>query len=146
MAVELPDELGVDLIKSRQIIENLIFKVSDVESEYSQHYCITGWLNLSETRKKYIPEEMWSTWDKELDWYLKANELMEKIEHIRPSYNSKIPIGQRYIKHYISLIRTMRYTNWLIKIVKNRPSYSIQKKLRSVENKLDALERDFKCT
>ena len=142
--MNLPVELGVDLIKSRQIIEDLIFKVSDVESEYSQNCCITGWPNLCESRKKYIPEEMWSTWDKELDWYLKANELMEKIEHIRPNYNPKIPIQQRYIKNYISLIRTMRYTKWLIKIVKNRPSYSIQKKLRSVENKLDDLERDFK--
>ena len=65
--VELPVELGVDLIKSRKIIEDLIFKVSDVESEYSQNCCITGWPNLCESRKKYIPEEMWSTWDEELD-------------------------------------------------------------------------------
>lgn len=142
--VELPVELGVDLIKSRQIIEDLIFKVSDVESEYSQNCSITGWPNISETRKKYIPEEMWSTWDEELDWYLKANELMEKIEHIRPNYNPKTPIKERYIKNYISLIRIMKYTNMLIKIVKNRPSYSIQKKLRVVEDKLSALEMDFK--
>ena len=69
---------------------------------------------------------------------------MDKIEHIRPSYNPKIPIEQRYIKNYISLIRIMRYTNNLIKIVKNRPSYSIQKKLKNVEENLAALERDFK--
>ena len=55
--MNLPVELGVDLIKSRQIIEDLIFKVSDVESEYSQNCCITGWPNLCESRKKYIPEE-----------------------------------------------------------------------------------------
>ena len=142
--IELPADLQ-DKDKGFQIIRDNNKIILQLDEEYDKIRC-KGWPGGPRVLA-YIPEEFRENWDKEFNWFIRANHLFDEVfksssdeGHYR--YNI-IPGNWKHnvAEHYKSQMCTIRRLKQIIEIVRNRPSRVIRDK---AANRLLDMGDDFR--
>lgn len=145
--IELPADLQ-DKDKGFQIIKDNNKIILQLDEEYDKIRC-KGWPGGPRVLA-YIPEEFRENWDKEFNWFIRANRLFDEVfksssdeGHYR--YNI-IPGNWKHnvAEHYKSQMCTIRRLKQIIEIVRNRPSRLIRDKAANYQDRLLDMGDDFR--
>lgn len=145
--IELPADLQ-DKDKGFQIIKDNNKIILQLDEEYDKIRC-KGWPGGPRVLA-YIPEEFRENWDKEFNWFIRANHLFDEVfksssdeGHYR--YNI-IPGNWKHnvAEHYKSQMCTIRRLKQIIEIVRNRPSRLIRDKAANYQDRLLDMGDDFR--
>lgn len=145
--IELPADLQ-DKDKGFQIIRDNNKIILQLDEEYDKIRC-KGWPGGPRVLA-YIPEEFRENWDKEFNWFIRANHLFDEVfksssdeGHYR--YNI-IPGNWKHnvAEHYKSQMCTIRRLKQIIEIVRNRPSRVIRDKAANYQDRLLDMGDDFR--
>lgn len=146
--IELPADLIQDKDKGSQIIRDNVKIIINLDEEYDK-IRVRGWPSGPDILA-FIPEEFRANWDKEFDWYIRANSLFDEV------FKSSIDEGHykyniirgdwkhNFAEHYKSQMCTIRRLKQIIEIVRNRPSREIRDKAQIYFNKLLDMYDDFR--
>ena len=146
--IELPADLLKDKDNGYQIIMDNNKIILNLDEEYEKIRC-KGWPSGSNVLA-YIPEEFRANWDKEFDWYIRANNLFDEVFKSSSGeghYRYNIIRGDwkhNFAEHYKSQMCTIRRLKQIMEIVRNRPSREIRNKAANYQNKLLDLGNDFR--
>lgn len=145
--IELPADLQ-EKDKGFQIIRDNNKIILQLDEEYDKIRC-KGWPGGPRVLA-YIPEEFRENWDKEFNWFIRANHLFDEVfksssdeGHYR--YNI-IPGNWKHnvAEHYKSQMCTIRRLKQIIEIVRNRPSRVIRDKAANYQDRLLDMGDDFR--
>lgn len=145
--IELPADLQDKGKGSNLIIENVKI-ILNLDEEYNK-IRVRGWPGGPKILA-YIPEEFRENWEKEFDWFIRANSLFDEV--FKSSLNEghykyniiKGDWKHNLAEHYKSQMCTIRRLKQIIEIVRNRPSREIRDKAQIYFNRLLDMEDDFR--
>lgn len=145
--IELPADLQDKGKGSNLIIENVKI-ILNLDEEYDK-IRVRGWPGGPKILA-YIPEEFRENWEKEFDWFIRANSLFDEV--FKSSLNEghykyniiKGDWKHNLAEHYKSQMCTIRRLKQIIEIVRNRPSREIRDKAQIYLNRLLDMEDDFR--
>lgn len=145
--IELPADLQDKGKGSNLIIENVKI-ILNLDEEYNK-IRVRGWPGGPKILA-YIPEEFRENWEKEFDWFIRANSLFDEV--FKSSLNEghykyniiKGDWKHNLAEHYKSQMCTIRRLKQIIEIVRNRPSREIRDKAQIYLNRLLDMEDDFR--
>lgn len=144
-------ELPVDLQnkdKGSQIISDNDKIILNLDEEYGK-IRVRGWPGGPKILA-FIPEEYRANWDKEFDWFIRANYLFDEVfksSFDEGHYKYNIIRGDwkhNFAEHYKSQMCTIRRLKQIMDIVRNRPSREIRDKAQIYFNRLLDLKDDFR--
>ena len=98
----------------------------------------------------FIPEEFRENWDKEFDWFIRANNLFDEVyksSSYEGHYKYNIIRGDwkhNFAEHYKSQMCTIRRLKQIMEIVRNRPSREIRDKAAIYQDRLVVMGDDFR--
>lgn len=145
--IELPADLQ-DKDKGSKLIKDNVKIILQLDEEYDKIRC-KGWPGGPRVLA-YILEEFRENWDKEFNWFIRANHLFDEVfksssdeGHYR--YNI-IPGNWKHnvAEHYKSQMCTIRRLKQIIEIVRNRPSRVIRDKAANYQDRLLDMGDDFR--
>ena len=145
--IELPADLN-DKDKSFQIIKDNNEIILNLDEEYGK-IRVRGWLGGPDILA-FIPEEFRANWDKEFDWFRRANNLFDEVfksSSVEGHYKYNIIRGDwkhNFTEHYKSQMCTIRRLKQIMEIVRNRQSRIIMDKAQIYLNRLLDMEDDFR--
>lgn len=145
--IELPADLQ-DKDKCFQIIKDNNEIILNLDEEYGK-IRVRGWIGGPDVLA-LISEELRANWDKEFDWFLRANHLFDEVfksSSVEGHYKYNIIRGDwkhNFAEHYKSQMCTIRRLKQIIEIVRNRPSRDIRDKAQIYMNKLLDMNEDFR--
>lgn len=145
--IELPADLQDKGNGSNLIRENVKI-ILNLDEEYDK-IRVRGWPGGPQILA-YIPEEFRENWEKEFDWFIRANSLFDEV--FKSSLNEghykyniiKGDWKHNLAEHYKSQMCTIRRLKQIIEIVRNRPSREIRDKAQIYLNRLLDMEDDFR--
>ena len=145
--IELPADLQ-DKGKGSNLIRENVKIILNLDEEYDK-IRVRGWPGGPQILA-YIPEEFRENWEKEFDWFIRANSLFDEV--FKSSLNEghykyniiKGDWKHNLAEHYKSQMCTIRRLKQIIKIVRNRPSREIRDKAQIYLNRLLDMEDDFR--
>ena len=146
--IELPADLLKDKDKGSQIIRDNVKIIINLDEEYDK-IRVRGWPSGPDILA-FIPEEFRANWDKEFDWFCRANSLFDEVfksSSDEGHYKYNIIRGDwkhNFAEHYKSQMCTIRRLKQIIEIVHNRPSREIRDKAQIYFNKLLDMYDDFR--
>lgn len=145
--IELPTDLN-DKDKAFQIIKDNNEIIINLDEEYGK-IRVSDWIGGPDILD-FIPEEFRANWDKEFDWFLRANTLFDEVfksSSVEGHYKYNIIRGDwkhNFAEHYKSQMCTIRRLKQIMEIVRNRPSRVIRDKAQIYMNKLLDMKDDFR--
>ena len=145
--IELPADLQ-DKVKGFKIISDNDKIILNLDEEYGK-IRVRGWPG-GPNILAFIPEEFRANWDKEFDWFIRANELFDEVfksSHDEGHYKYNLIRGDwkhNFAEHYKSQMCTIRRLKQIMEIVRNRPSRVIRDKAQIYLDRLLDLEDDFR--
>lgn len=145
--IELPADLN-DKDKCFQIIKDNNEIILNLDEEYGK-IRVRGWIGGPDVLA-LIPEEFRANWDKEFDWFLRANHLFDEVfksSSVEGHYKYNIILGDwkhNFAEHYKSQMCTIRRLKQIMDIVRNRPSRVIRDKAQIYMDKLLDMADDFR--
>jgi hypothetical protein len=145
--IELPADLQ-DRNKGLKLIEDNNKIILNLDDEYSK-IRVRSWPG-GPRILAFIPEEFRANWDKESDWFLRANNLFDEVfksSSIEGHYKyNRIPGDWKhnFEEHYKSQMCTIRRLKQIMEIVRNRPSREVRDKAQIYMNKLLDMGDDFR--
>lgn len=145
--IELPADLH-DKGKGSNLIRENVKIILNLDEEYDK-IRVRGWPGGHQILA-YIPEEFRENWEKEFDWFIRANSLFDEV--FKSSLNEghykyniiKGDWKHNLAEHYKSQMCTIRRLKQIIEIVRNRPSREIRDKAQIYLNRLLDMEDDFR--
>ena len=146
--IELPADLLQDKDKGLNIIRENVKIILNLDEEYDK-IRVRGWFGGPDILA-FIPEEFRANWDKEFDWFLRANNLFDEVfksSSVEGHYKYNIIRGDwkhNFTEHYKSQMCTIRRLKQIMEIVRNRPSRVIRDKAQIYLNRLLDMEDDFR--
>lgn len=146
--IELPADLLKDKDKGSQIIRDNVKIIINLDEEYDK-IRPRSWPSGPDILA-FIPEEFRANWDKEFDWFRRANSLFDEVfksSSDEGHYKYNIIRGDwkhNFAEHYKSQMCTIRRLKQIIEIVRNRPSREIRDKAQIYLNKLLDMYDDFR--
>lgn len=145
--IELPADLQ-DKDKGCQIIRDNAEIIFKLDEEYGK-IRVNGWPG-GPNVLAFIPEEFRENWDKEFNWYIRANNLFDEVYKSSSGeghYKYNIIRGNwkhNFAEHYKSQMCTIRRLKQIIEIVRNRPSRVIRDKAEIYQHRLIVMGDDFR--
>jgi hypothetical protein len=145
--IELPADLQ-DRNKGLKLIEDNNKIILNLDDEYSK-IRVRSWPG-GPRILAFIPEEFRANWDKESDWFLRANNLFDEVfksSSIEGHYKYNIIQGDwkhNFAEHYKSQMCIIRRLKQIMEIVRNRPSREVRDKAQIYMNKLLDMGDDFR--
>ena len=145
--IELPADLN-DKDKCFNIIKDNNEIILNLDEEYGK-IRVRGWID-GPNVLAFIPEEFRANWDKEFDWFRRANNLFDEVfksSSVEGHYKYNIIRGDwkhNFTEHYKSQMCTIRRLKQIMEIVRNRPSRIIRDKAQIYLNRLLDMEDDFR--
>lgn len=145
--IELPADLN-DKDKCFQIIKDNNEIILNLDEEYGK-IRVRVWLGGPDILA-FIPEEFRANWDKEFDWFRRANKLFDEVfksSSVEGHYKYNIIRGDwkhNFTEHYKSQMCTIRRLKQIMEIVRNRQSRIIMDKAQIYLNRLLDMNDDFK--
>ena len=146
--IELPADLLKDKDKGSQIIRDNVKIIINLDEEYDKIRA-RSWPSGPDILA-FIPEEFRANWDKEFDWFRRANSLFDEVfksSSDEGHYKYNIIRGDwkhNFAEHYKSQMCTIRRLKQIIEIVRNRPSREIRDKAQIYLNRLLDMYDDFR--
>lgn len=145
--IELPADLQ-DKGKGSNLIRENVKIILNLDEEYDK--IRVRWWPGGPQILAYIPEEFRENWEKEFDWFIRANSLFDEV--FKSSLNEghykyniiKGDWKHNLAEHYKSQMCTIRRLKQIIEIVRNRPSREIRDKAQIYLNRLLDMEDDFR--
>lgn len=145
--IELPADLQ-DKGKGSNLIRENVKIILNLDEEYDK-IRVRGWPGGPQILA-YIPEEFRENWEKEFDWFIRANSLFDEV--FKSSLNEghykyniiKGDWKHNLAEHYKSQMCTIRRLKQIIEIVRNRPSIEIRDKAQIYLNRLLNMADDFR--
>lgn len=145
--IELPAALqnrdeGLKLLRDNDYI------ILNLDNEYDK-IRVKGWPG-GPRILAFIPEEFRANWDKEFNWFIRANNLFDEVfksSSDEGHYRYNIIRGDwkhNFAEHYKSQMCTIRRLKQIIEIVRNRPSREIRDKAAEYQNRLLDMGDDFR--
>lgn len=137
-----------DKDKCFQIIKDNNEIILNLDEEYGK-IRVRGWIGGPDVLA-LIPEELRANWDKEFDWFLRANHLFDEVfksSSVEGHYKYNIIRGDwkhNFAEHYKSQMCTIRRLKQIMELVRNRPSRVIRDKAQIYMNKLLDMNEDFR--
>lgn len=145
--IELPADLQ-DKDKGSQIISDNNEIILNLDEEYNK-IRIRGWPG-GPCILAFIPEEFRANWDKEFDWFIRANHLFDEVfksSFDEGHYKYNIIRGDwkhNFAEHYKSQMCTIRRLKQIMELVRNRPSRVIRDKAAIYQDRLVVMGDDFR--
>lgn len=145
--IELPADL-LNKDKGVKILSDNDKIILHLDEEYGK-IRVNGWPGGPHVLA-FIPEEFRENWDKEFDWFIRANNLFDdvfKSSSGEGHYKYNIIRGDwkhNFAEHYKSQMCTIRRLKQIIEIVRNRPSRVIRDKAANYQNRLLDMGDDFR--
>lgn len=145
--IELPADL-LNKDKGVKILSDNDKIILHLDEEYGK-IRVNGWPG-GPYVLAFIPEEFRENWDKEFDWFIRANNLFDdvfKSSSGEGHYKYNIIRGDwkhNFAEHYKSQMCTIRRLKQIIEIVRNRPSRVIRDKASNYQNRLLDMGDDFR--
>lgn len=145
--IELPADLQ-DKDKGSQIIRDNVKIILNIDEEYGK-IRVRGWIGGPDVLA-LIPEELRANWDKEFDWFCRANSLFDEVfksSSDEGHYKYNIIRGDwkhNFAEHYKSQMCTIRRLKQIMEIVRNRPSRVIRDKAAIYQDRLVVMGDDFR--
>lgn len=145
--IELPADLQ-DRNKGLKLIEDNNKIILNLDDEYSK-IRVRSWPG-GPRILAFIPEEFRANWDKESDWFIRANNLFDEVfksSSIEGHYQyNRIPGDWKhnFEEHYKSQMCIIRRLKQIMEIVRNRPSREVRDKAQIYMNKLLDMGDDFR--
>ena len=140
--IELPADLQ-DKVNGSKLIRDNCKIILNLDSKYD------GWPGGPDILA-FIPEEFRENWEKEFDWYIRANTLFDEVFKSSSNeghYQYNIIKGDwkhNLAEHYKSQMCTIHRLKQIMEIVRNRPSREIRDKAQIYMHKLLDMGDDFR--
>lgn len=145
--IELPADLQ-DKNNGSKIIKDNNDIILNLDEEYGK-IRVRDWVG-GPNVLAFIPEEFRANWDKEFDWFRRANNLFDEVfksSSVEGHYKYNIIRGDwkhNFTEHYKAQMCTIRRLKQIMEIVRNRPSRIIRDKAQIYLNRLLDMEDDFR--
>ena len=145
--IELPADIQ-DKVKGSNLIRENVKIILNLDEEYGK-IRVRGWPGGPQILA-FIPEEFRANWEKEFDWFIRANELFDEVFKSSSNeghYKYNLIRGDwkhNFAEHYKSQMCTIRRLKQIMEIVRNRPSRVIRDKAQIYLNRLLDLGDDFR--
>lgn len=145
--IELPADLQ-DKVNGSKLIRDNCKIILNLDSEYDK-IRVRGWPGGPDILA-FIPEEFRENWEKEFDWYIRANTLFDEVFKSSSNeghYQYNIIKGDwkhNLAEHYKSQMCTIHRLKQIMEIVRNRPSREIRDKAQIYMHKLLDMGDDFR--
>ena len=145
--IELPADLQ-DKDKGSKLLADNNEIILKLDEEYGK-IRVSGWPG-GPNVLAFIPEEFRENWDKEFNWFIRANNLFDEVYKSSSGeghYKYNIISGDwkhNFAEHYKSQMCTIRRLKQIIKIVRNRPSRVIRDKAEIYQKRLIVMGDDFR--
>lgn len=145
--IELPADLQ-DKDKGSKLIKDNVKIILNLDEEYGK-IRVRSWPG-GPRILDFIPEEFRANWEKEFDWFCRANHLFDEVfnsssDEGHYQYN-RIPGDWKHNleEHYKSQMCRIRRLKQIMELVRNRPSREVRNKAQNYLNKLLDMGDDFR--